>query len=191
MAAFAKSAPGKFLADAYSGTGLGNVAFRGALAILSTPAEIVGSYAKNAMDFIAKPNLQSMIKLNPLGAMLEGTKNAFSGVLDASKTRASMFEQAGQTVIDNKMFGAGNPESDALARIIAGSLNIFGDPTTYVGVGAIKAGIKAGVTAGVRNTPIGQASTIAQAAGIRPKIGFNVVERTEQAIVAKETALKS
>ena len=35
---------------------------------------------------------------------------------------------------------------------------------------------------------MGQASAIAQAAGIRPKIGFNVVERTEQAIVARETA---
>jgi hypothetical protein len=62
MAAFAKSAPGKFLADAYSGTGLGNQVFRGALALLSTPAEIVGSLAKNAMDFVAKPNLESLIK---------------------------------------------------------------------------------------------------------------------------------
>jgi TP901 family phage tail tape measure protein len=148
MAAFGKSAPGKFLADSYSGTGLGNMAFRGALAILSTPGEIVGSLAKNAMDFIAKPNLQSMIKLNPLAAINEGTQNAFSGVADASNTRASMFEQAAQSVIDNQMFGAGNAENDALARIIGGSLNIFGDPTTYLGVGAVKAGIKAGVRAG-------------------------------------------
>jgi TP901 family phage tail tape measure protein len=188
MVAFGKSDVGKFLGDAYSGTGIGNMVFRGVLAVLSTPAEIVGSFAKNTLDFIAKPNLMSLIKLNPFLAANEGTRNAFSGFLDPSQQTDSMFEQAGQTVIDNKMFGAGNPESDALARIIAGSLNIFGDPTTYVGVGAIKAGIKAGVAAGVRNTPIGQASTIAQAAGIRPKIGFNVVERTEQAIVAKETA---
>jgi hypothetical protein len=70
--------------------------------------------------------------------------------LDPSQQTDSMFEQAGQTVINNKMFGAGNPESDALARIIAGSLNIFGDPTTYLGIGAIKAGIKAGARAGAR-----------------------------------------
>jgi hypothetical protein len=114
------------------------------------------------MDFIAKPNLQSMIKLNPLGAMLEGTQNAFSGVADASQQKASMFEQAAQSVIDNKMFGAGNAESDALARIIGGSLNILGDPTTYIGVGALKAGIKAGVRAGAKTTvpsTAGQLST--------------------------------
>jgi TP901 family phage tail tape measure protein len=162
MAAFGKSAPGKFLADSYSGTGLGNMAFRGALAILSTPGEIVGSLAKNAMDFIAKPNLQSLIKLNPLAAMNEGTANAFSGVLDASNTKASMFEQAAQTVIDNKMFGAGNAENDALARIIGGSLNILGDPTTYIGVGAVKAGIKAGVRAGAKTTAPSAAGQLSQ-----------------------------
>jgi TP901 family phage tail tape measure protein len=157
MAAFAKSDVGKFLGDAYSGEGLGNQIFRGALAILSTPAEIVGSFAKNAMDFAAKPNINSLIKLNPLLAINEGTRNAFSGVADASKQRASMFEQAGQSVIDNKMFGAGNAESDALARVIAGSLNIFGDPTTYLGIGAAKAGIKAGARAtGLRPAPMGR-----------------------------------
>jgi len=141
MIAFGKSDVGKFLGDAYSGTSIGNMVFRGALAVLGTPSEIVGSFAKNTLDLIANPNPTSLIKLRNF--IFEGSGNAFSGFLDPSQQRDSMWEQAGQTVIDNKMFGAGNPESDALVRIIAGSLNILGDPLTYVGIGAIRAGLKA------------------------------------------------
>jgi hypothetical protein len=150
MAAFGKSDVGKFLGDAYSGTGAGNLAFRGGLAGLSVPSEVVGAAAKNAVDFAAKPNATSLIKSHPLALLYNAQKNAFSGVADPSQAQPTFFEQAAQTVIDNKMFGAGNAENDALARIVGGTLNIAGDPTTYLGVGAAKSGIKAGARAAAR-----------------------------------------
>jgi TP901 family phage tail tape measure protein len=152
MVEFSKTALGKFLGDAYSGTGAGNAIFRGAVATLSTPVEVIGSSVKNALEFASKPSVSKALRMvNSAPSIVEGTSNAFAGVLDASKQKPSMFEQAGQSVIDNRMFGAGNKESNALARIIAGSLNIFGDPAAYVGVGALRAGVKTGARAGARS----------------------------------------
>jgi hypothetical protein len=150
MAAFGKSDVGKFLGDAYSGTGTGNKAFRAGLAGLSVPVEVFGAAAKNAVDFAAKPNATSLMKLNPLTLVGDAQKNAFSGVVDPSQAQPTFFEQAGQSVIDNEMFGTGNPEGDARARVIAGILSIAGDPTAYLGVGAAKSGIKAGARAAAR-----------------------------------------
>jgi hypothetical protein len=150
MAAFGKSDFGKFLGDAYTGPGFANKAFRGVVGALSVPGDIVGGYAKNIVDFAAKPNLTSLVNTSLPLLLHNAQKNAFSGVADPSQAQPTFFEQAGQSVIDNKMFGAGNAESDALARIIGGTLNIAGDPTTYLGIGAAKAGVKAGVRAGTR-----------------------------------------
>lgn len=150
MAAFGKSDFGKFLGDAYTGPGFANTAFRGVVGALSVPGDIVGGAAKNIVDFAAKPNVTSLIKSHPLALVYDAQKNAFSGVADPSQAQPTFFEQAGQSVIDNKMFGAGNAENDALARIIGGTLNIAGDPTTYLGIGAAKAGVRAGVKAGTR-----------------------------------------
>jgi hypothetical protein len=150
MAAFGKSDVGKFLGDAYSGTGAGNLAFRAGLAGLSVPSEVVGGYAKNIVDFAAKPNLTSLVNTSLPLLLYNAQKNALSGVADPSQAQPTLFEQAGQSVIDNKMFGAGNAENDALARIVGGTLNIAGDPTTYIGAGIAKSGIKAGVRAGTR-----------------------------------------
>jgi hypothetical protein len=150
MAAFGKSDVGKFLGDAYSGTGAGNLAFRGGLAGLSLPSEVMGAAGKNIVDFAANPNVTSLIKSHPLALVYDAQKNAFSGVADPSQAQPTFFEQAGQSVIDNKILGAGNAENDALARIVGGSLNIAGDPTTYIGAGIAKSGIKAGARAGAR-----------------------------------------
>jgi hypothetical protein len=150
MAAFGKSDFGKFLGDAYSGPGFANKAFRGVVGALSVPGDIVGGAAKNAVDFAAKPNFNSLLNLRPSSLARNAAVNAFSGVADPSKAKPSFFEQAGQSVIDNKMFGAGNAENNALARIIGGTLNIAGDPTTYLGVGAAKAGVRAGARAAAR-----------------------------------------
>jgi TP901 family phage tail tape measure protein len=139
MADFGKTGFAKALGTAYSGSR----SFRSVLAALSVPGEAMGAVAKNAVDFAAKPNLKSLVKGHPLMAVIQGVGNAFSGVADPSKAKPSNFEQAAQTVIKNKMFGAGNAENDALARIIGGSLNIFGDPTTYLGIGAVRAGVGA------------------------------------------------
>jgi hypothetical protein len=59
-----------------------------------------------------------------------------------------MFEKAGQSAIDNDLFGAKtNPEMASLARIIGGTLNLAADPLMYVGIGAIAKGAKATVAA--------------------------------------------
>jgi TP901 family phage tail tape measure protein len=176
-----------------------NAPIKSIIAALSIPVETIGAVAKNFIESGAKAYSQASqgdfigaagtMLLNSLTVMpkslFEGTANAFSGVLDSNNARPSMFEQAGQAAYNANLFNAQNdPEMAALGRIIGGSLNIGADPLTYIGVGAVRSGLKAVL----KNTPMGQASAIAQAAGIKPKIGFNVVERTEQAIVARETA---
>ena len=198
MADFSETGVGKFLGEAYSGSGAGNAIFRGLLAVLGVPAEIVGSVAKNAVDFAAKPSLPPALKmLNLADPIVKGTMNAFTGVLDPTKQTASMFEQAGQSVIKNKMFGAGNKESDALARIIAGSLNIFGDPAAYLGIGAAKAGIKAGVRSGAKSSkPLSQSSQIALAgkaqlnAGKFSKAEDEIMRARAQAIAMSQNMFK-
>jgi hypothetical protein len=156
MADFGKSDVGKFLGSLFSGSGVKSHALRGAVGALSLPGEIVGGVAKNAVDFAAKPNFNSLLNLRPSSLAINAANNAFSGFSDPSKQKASSFEQAAQSVINNKMFGAGNPESDALARIIGGTLNIAGDPTTYLGIGAAGKGAQAvdrlAATALARNT---------------------------------------
>jgi hypothetical protein len=59
-----------------------------------------------------------------------------------------MFEKAAQSAIDNDFFGAKtNPEMASLARIIGGTLNLAGDPLTYLGIGALSKGAKAAAAA--------------------------------------------
>ena len=204
MAAFGKSDFGKFLGDAYTGPGFANKAFRGVVGALSVPGDIVGGAAKNIVDFAAKPNVKSLVNLNPLSLQYNAIRNATSGVADPSKTQPTFFEQAGQSVIDNKMLGAGNAENDALARIIGGTLNIAGDPTTYLGIGAAKAGVKAGVRAGTRTTrpveipkaelSLGKdpfdAELTTQAFGVRKKKAPIVFEGPEQDFSSLASAAK-
>ena len=136
------------------------------IAVASTPVEILGAAAKNNIEAEAKAYYQAS-QGDFLGAfgtkalaaltiwpksIFEGTANAFAGVLDSNKARPSMFQQAGQAAIDNNLFGAKtDPEMAALARIIAGSLNIVGDPLTYLGIGAVSKGLKAAAIS--RNVP--------------------------------------
>jgi TP901 family phage tail tape measure protein len=152
---------------------------RKTMAFLSTPVEILGGKAKSFATIasqISKGNIPGAIGTalkSGLGIdTIESIGNAYSGVLDPSKQKATMFEQAGQTVISNKLFGAGNPESDALARVIAGSLNLAGDPLSYLGVGAAAKGIKLSASAATSAAKIGQignvVKNVGKAAGYTP-----------------------
>jgi hypothetical protein len=151
MAKIAENPIVKSIGNFVSGDNLGGKIARGAIAILSTPAEVMGSIAKNIIDtsvkvtsqvkdgniFGAAGTLVTSALTNVPKAVFEGTTNAFSGVLDPSKMQPSMFEKAAQSAIDNNLFGAKtNPEMAALARIIGGTLNVAGDPLTYLGIGA-------------------------------------------------------
>jgi hypothetical protein len=162
MADIGKNDIVKAFGEAYSADNLGGQIFRGALGALSIPSEITGSLAKSVVESIAAAQRGDFLGAvgtavsSPFRAVYEGLTNPFSGVVDASKAKATMFEQAAQSAIDNNFFGAAtNPEMAALARIIGGGLNIFGDPTTYLGLGAVKgvakAGLRAGAKAGTKN----------------------------------------
>jgi hypothetical protein len=199
MADIAKNPVVKAIGNAYSADNLGGKAFRAVTAVLSTPVEIMGAVAKNAIDMYgmgAKGDIAGMLKAGVTGlsgSVVKGTLNAFSGVKKAENQKSSMFEQAAQSAIDNNILGAKtNPEMAALARIIGGTLNIAGDPLTYLGgaglvTGTAKAvtGTAKAVTGAARSTV--QAAKLAKSAGMTPKVGFNVLERTEQAIVARNT----
>jgi hypothetical protein len=150
MADIGKNPAVQALGKAYSADNLGGKAFRAVTAVLSTPVEIVGAVAKNAIDMYgmgAKGDISGLLKAGITGlpsAFVKGTVNAFSGVNKAANQKSSMFEQAAQSAINNNIFGGkNNPELAALARIIGGSLNVFGDPLTYLGVGAATKGVAA------------------------------------------------
>jgi TP901 family phage tail tape measure protein len=195
MEDIAKNPVVKAIGNAYSADNLGGKAFRAVTAVLSTPVEIIGAVAKNAIDMYgmgSRGDIAGLLKASVTGlpaAFVKGTANAFSGVRKASNQNPSMFEQAAQSAIDNNILGGkNNPEMAALARIIGGSLNVFGDPLTYLGVGAVTKGVSVAKTAAAAaSASAAKSSAVAKAAGIKPKTGFNSLERTEQAIVARNT----
>jgi TP901 family phage tail tape measure protein len=140
---------------------MGSAPVRSLLAVASTPVEIVGAYAKNLVDTIGSVKakakqkdflgIASSVISHALSAVPKsigrGTLNAFSGVIDPSKMQPTMFEKAGQSAINNDLFGAKtNPEMASLARIIGGTLNLAADPLMYVGIGAIAKGLQASRT---------------------------------------------
>jgi TP901 family phage tail tape measure protein len=140
---------------AYSANNLGGQIFRGTVGVLSTPVEIVGAVAKNAVDALGKVLKGDILGAAALSAsalptsVFSGVGNAFAGVVDPTKQKASMFEQAAQSAIDNNILGGkNNPEMAALARLIGGSLNVLGDPLTYVGAGLATRGVKGAAAAG-------------------------------------------
>ena len=146
MADLGKNQIVKTIGEWYSADNIGGMAVRGFVAGLSVPSDMMGSMAKSVVETIAAAQRGdglgafSTAVSSPLKALYDGFVNPFSGVLNPANTKATMFEQAAQSAIDNNFFGAkSNPEMAALARIIGGSLNIFGDPTTYLGgVGAVR-----------------------------------------------------
>jgi hypothetical protein len=139
------------------------------IAAISIPVETIGAVAKNFIESGAKAYSQASqgdfigaagtMALNALTVMpkslFEGTANAFAGVLDSNNARPSMFEQAGQAAYDANLFNAQNdPEMAALGRIIGGSLNIFADPLTYLGIGAVAKGLTAAKTAAIAGNAV-------------------------------------
>jgi TP901 family phage tail tape measure protein len=148
----------KSIGQFISGDHLGGKLARGAIGILSTPAEIMGAIAKNIVDTKAATaskikngdvlgavgSLIKGISTNIPKAIVEGSANAFAGTLDPSKMQPSMFEKAAKSAIDNNFFNAkSDQEMASLARIIGGTLNLVGDPLTYVGIGAASKAAKA------------------------------------------------
>jgi hypothetical protein len=148
----------KSIGQFISGDHLGGKLARGAIGVLSTPAEIMGAIAKNIVDTKAATaskikngdvlgavgSLIKGISTNIPKAIVEGSANAFAGTLDPSKMQPSMFEKAAKSAIDNNFFNAkSDQEMASLARIIGGTLNLVGDPLTYVGVGAASKAAKA------------------------------------------------
>ena len=142
----------KKIGEAYSADNFGGQVFRGVTAALSTPAEIMGSVAKSTVDAMgaAKDGDISKViaKAGPgqlLNSIAEGTSNAFSGVADVKNQKDSMFNKAAQSAIENNLFGAqSNPEMASFARIIGGTLNVAGDPLTYLGIGLANKVAKSG-----------------------------------------------
>jgi TP901 family phage tail tape measure protein len=157
MADLGKNEIVKTIGEWYSADNIGGMAVRGLVAGLSVPSDMMGSMAKSVVETIAAAQRGdglgafSTAVSSPLKALYDGFVNPFSGVLNPANAKATMFEQAAQSAIDNNFFGAkSNPEMAALARIIGGSLNIFGDPTTYLGgVGAVR-----GVAAATAKTAV-------------------------------------
>jgi TP901 family phage tail tape measure protein len=125
MADFGKSDIGKFIGDVYSADNLGGQVVRGALGVLSIPSEITGSLAKSIVESVAAAQKGDFLGAvgtavsSPFRAVYEGLTNPFAGVIDPTKAKATMFEQAAQSAIDNNFFGAAtNPEMAALAELL-------------------------------------------------------------------------
>jgi TP901 family phage tail tape measure protein len=141
---------------------------RSVLAALSVPVEIMGAKANSIVTMMGQVQGGDLLGAAGTAAkslfgldVIDGVSNALSGVIDPTKAKSTMFEQAAQNAINYDLFGAAtNPEMAALARIIGGGLNIIGDPLTYfggIGVarGAAKAGLKVGTNAPtVTTTPV-------------------------------------
>jgi TP901 family phage tail tape measure protein len=170
----------KSVGNFIAGDNVGGKLARGAIALISTPVEVMGSIAKNIIDTSAKVTSQvkngnilgaagSLITsalTNVPSAITQGTANAFAGVIDPSKRESSMFEKAAKSAIDNNFFGAKtNPEMAALARIVGGTLNLAGDPLTYLGIGAASKLPKV-VAAATTKAPMGR--SVDRISGIQP-----------------------
>jgi TP901 family phage tail tape measure protein len=149
-----------------SGDTFGAGLTRGILATLSVPVEVMGAAAKNIVT-VANPNAtmqERLMALIPGAPLVQGVSNAFSGVLDSSKQKEMMFTQAGNYVADNRLFGATDAEGQARARLVAGALNLLGDPLLYAGgAGIVRA--TASTAARTANTTARSANALSDAMG--------------------------
>jgi hypothetical protein len=150
---------GSFLGDK---TNVASGITRGLLSALSLPVELMGSVAKTVVTGVGQASKGDILGLAKTafhvvtgGVIRDAGLNAISGVVNPEEQKASMFEQAAEQVIKDKTFGAGNAESDALARIIGGSLNLFGDPLSYLGVGVAAKGVKTAASAAMTSAKLG------------------------------------
>jgi hypothetical protein len=176
MSDFAKLEPvkafGNFLGDK---TNVASGITRGLLSALSLPVELMGSVAKTFVTGFGQASRGDLLGLAKTafhvvtgGVIGDAVSNAISGVVNPEEQRASMFEQAAEQVIKDKTFGAGNAESDALARIIGGSLNLAGDPLSYLGIGAAAKGIKTAGIAASKLKPAPKGIGIKEVGGATP-----------------------
>ena len=155
---------------------------RGLLGTLSLPSELMGSVAKSFVtgagqvsrgDFLGLAG--NMFRSATGGNILDAINNSYSGVLNPDEQKASLFQQAAEQVIKDKTFGAGNAESDALARVIGGSLNLAGDPLSYLGVGAAAKAVKVSASAAASAAKLGQFGSAARSAGRAAALSPGVV----------------
>jgi TP901 family phage tail tape measure protein len=145
---------------------------RGLLGTLSLPSELMGSVAKSLVTGVGQVSrgdylgaAGTMLRSATGGNILDAINNSYSGVLNPDEQKASLFQQAAEQVIKDKTFGAGTAESNALARIIGGSLNLAGDPLSYLGVGAAAKAVKASASAAASAAKLGQFGSAAKNAG--------------------------
>jgi TP901 family phage tail tape measure protein len=188
----------KFVGDVYSADNLGGQIFRGAIGLLSTPGEIVGALAKNAINIYGKASKGDVLGAvtdavtAPLRSIVDGTANAFSGTMNVKNSKTPMFQQAAQAAIDNNLFNAQNdPEMAALARIIGGTLTVLGDPLTYLGVGLGVKGVK-GTVAAARTAPTKAKAFVNDTRLVAEDLRFSrirqsTIARKEQEVIARNT----
>jgi TP901 family phage tail tape measure protein len=145
---------------------------RGLLGTLSLPSELMGSVAKSLVTGVGQVSrgdylgaAGTMLRSATGGNAIDAIFNSYSGLFNPEEQRATMFEQAAEQVIKDKTFGAGTAESNALARIIGGSLNLAGDPLSYLGVGAAAKAVKASASAASAAAKLGQFGSAAKNAG--------------------------
>jgi TP901 family phage tail tape measure protein len=183
MSDFAKLEPvkafGNFLGDK---TNVASGITRGLLSALSLPVELMGSVAKTFVTGFGQASRGDLLGLAKTafhvvtgGVIGDAVSNAISGVVNPEEQRASMFEQAAEQVIKDKTFGAGNAESDALARIIGGGLNLAGDPLSYLGVGLAARGVKTAASAAMTSAKLGDLGGAARSAGRAAALSPGVV----------------
>ncbi len=122
------------------------------MSTLALPVNLVGSAVNSTMKNISnvgklgsgKMGLGDFAKStisNAGGFFADPFVSTYGHLADPKREFKTGFQQAAQTVIDNQWFGTDTEEGKAQARIVGGFLDVFGDPTTYLGVGAVAKGV--------------------------------------------------
>jgi TP901 family phage tail tape measure protein len=116
-------------------------ATRALFGTLQLPLNLVGGLVNNVMTGVAAVQKgdwgTALLSLTGVPAITGALQSSFSGVVDPEKMIGTQFDAATDTVIANEWFGTDTEEGKARARLIGGALNFVGDPTMYVGIGAI------------------------------------------------------
>ena len=122
------------------------------MSTLALPVNMVGSAVNSTMKNISNVGKLGSGKMDLGNFAKSSISNAgsffadpfvstYGHLADPQKEFKTGFQQAAQTVIDNQWFGTDTEEGKAQARIVGGFLDVFGDPTTYLGVGAVAKGV--------------------------------------------------
>jgi hypothetical protein len=125
----------------------------------------------------------ALYNFSGIPAITGALQSSYSGVIDPEQTIGTQFDAATETVIANEWFGTDTEAGKARARLVGGALNFIGDPTMYVGIGALGKAATLAVTGA-------KAASAASKGSLVAKTSATAASRSAGALKNKPSILK-